>query len=261
MQALNHLRTLLRHPMLFRRYKPIILMSHMRANTSLLGHLLGSNAEIEGYYELHIGYYSWRSLIRQKLLHFARHPSKRAARFIFDKVLHDDHYVDLNLFKQGKVLFALRPPEKTIPSIVSLYRSVEPDHPYTNTGNAARYYIERAQSLARIAQSSPVDFLYLDADTLREDTSTTLTAISQFLGLKQPLREHYEQQPLTGAEKAGDSSESIGSGKVERVTRSYADIQVSEGVMAHAREHFDAARERIIGSPRCIRTVLFHADH
>ncbi|MEQ8800456.1 MAG: hypothetical protein RLP45_00300, partial [Haliea sp.] len=235
MQALNHLRTALRHPMLFRHYQPVMLLSHMRANTSLLGHLLGSNAEIEGYYELHIGYYSWKSLVRQKLLHFARHPPKRAARFVFDKVLHDDHYVDLSLFKQGKVMFALRPPDKTFPSIVSLYRSVEPNHPYTDSGNAARYYVQRVQSLARIAQSCPVDFLYLDADALREDTTHTLAAVSQFLGLAQPLSEHYEQQPLTGTEKAGDSAESIVLGKVERVTRSYADIQVSEDVMSLAR--------------------------
>jgi len=33
----------------------------------LLSHIFGSNPEVEGYYELHMGYYSWKSLLRQKL--------------------------------------------------------------------------------------------------------------------------------------------------------------------------------------------------
>tara|TARA_E500000305_G_scaffold21563_1_gene16418 strand:+ start:3031 stop:3810 length:780 start_codon:yes stop_codon:yes gene_type:complete len=256
MTALTHLRALGKHPGLLKHYQPILLMSHMRANTSLLGHVLGSNPEIEGYYELHIGYYSWKSLIRQKLLHFARHAPKSSARFMFDKVLHDDHFVDLSLFQRGKVIFALRPPEKTIRSIVSLYRSVEPNHPYTDSESATQYYISRIQSLARIASASPTAFLYLDADALREDAPRTLQSISGFLGLKTPLDENYKKQPLTGAEKAGDSSESIISGKIERITRDYGHISVAEADLAEAAHQFKLARSTILESMQCVAKVL-----
>ncbi len=62
---------LITNPPLVLQHRNIFLLSHMRANTSLFGHLMGSHPEVEGYYEMHIGYHSWRSLWRQKLLHFA----------------------------------------------------------------------------------------------------------------------------------------------------------------------------------------------
>ena len=34
----------------------IFLLSHMRAYTSLAGHILGSHPQINGYYEMHLGY-------------------------------------------------------------------------------------------------------------------------------------------------------------------------------------------------------------
>jgi len=49
----------------------------MRANTSLFGHILGSSPEINGYYEMHISYYSWKSLIRQKLIYLENHQFKK----------------------------------------------------------------------------------------------------------------------------------------------------------------------------------------
>jgi hypothetical protein len=37
-------------------YARIFLLSHMRAFTSLAGHILGSHPQINGYYEMHISY-------------------------------------------------------------------------------------------------------------------------------------------------------------------------------------------------------------
>ena len=107
----THFKTLIRHPTLLRRYEQIFLLSHMRANTSLLGHILGASPEIEGYYEMHIGYHSWRSRWRQKLLHFAQHKPKRRGRYMFDKVLHNDHAIAPMFLQSSKIIFSLRPPE------------------------------------------------------------------------------------------------------------------------------------------------------
>jgi len=57
----------------------------MRANTSLFGHILGSSPEINGYYEMHISYYSWKSLIRQKLIYLENHQFKKFQIFILIK--------------------------------------------------------------------------------------------------------------------------------------------------------------------------------
>ena len=35
-------------------YQHIFLLSHMRANTSLISHILGSHPQISGYYEMHL---------------------------------------------------------------------------------------------------------------------------------------------------------------------------------------------------------------
>jgi hypothetical protein len=50
---------------LFDPYARIFLLSHMRAFTSLAGHILGSHPQINGYYEMHISYEDASALERQ----------------------------------------------------------------------------------------------------------------------------------------------------------------------------------------------------
>ncbi len=256
MRAATHIQTLRRHPsILLRNYRPVLLLSHMRANTSLLGHILGSNPEVEGYYEMHIGYHSRKSLLRQRLLHFAEHRPKKGARYLFDKVLHD-HAVDLELFRKGKVMFALRSPERTIPSIISLYRKVDPQHEFATEAGAVDYYVSRLACINQLAHNSPVDFLYLDAEALRFATITTLDTLTAFLHLKQPLSERYRTMPLTGRKRTGDSSEAIGLGKVTQLQRSYDDIVVPEWLQARARRAYRETRDGLINSPACSVCIL-----
>jgi hypothetical protein len=46
-------------------YTRIFLLSHMRAFTSLAGHILGSHPQVNGYYEMHISYEDAFALDRQ----------------------------------------------------------------------------------------------------------------------------------------------------------------------------------------------------
>jgi len=46
-------------------YARIFLLSHMRAFTSLAGHILGSHPQINGYYEMHLSYEDASALDRQ----------------------------------------------------------------------------------------------------------------------------------------------------------------------------------------------------
>ncbi|QQZ27263.1 hypothetical protein HMY34_16720 [Thiothrix subterranea] len=46
-------------------YSRIFLLSHMRAYSSLLGHIIGSQPRINGYYEMHQSYLSDADLAQQ----------------------------------------------------------------------------------------------------------------------------------------------------------------------------------------------------
>lgn len=255
MEALQLAGIALRHPSILRSYRRILLIGHMRANSSLIGHILGSNPEIEGYYEMHMGYHSWRSFYRQKLKYFAEHRPKAGARFIFDKVLHDDHSVNYQLFSGHYLLFTLRTPEVTIPSTVRLYQRVDPRHEHATVEGAADYYLQRAASIARQSADATGGYFYYDADALRDATDQALTGLSDYLGLRTPLSQEYRQQNLTGARRVGDSSKSINSGKVISQRNDYSDITVPDPLLDRARDVYRRSRETLLKSANCRKAV------
>jgi len=214
MELLKHLATVLRHPSILRPYKRVLLLSHMRANTSLFGHLLGSNPEIEGYYELHIGYYSWKSFIRQKLKYFAEHAPKAGAKYIFDKVLAEEHFIETSLFskRNDKIIVMIREPNASILSIMKLYQKVDPTHEYTTIEGASKYYSNRLKQLVEMAKSIKEKYLFIEADNLIQHPDETLKNITQYLALSAPLTKEYKIFPKTGEKRVGDSSKNISSG-------------------------------------------------
>lgn len=243
---LQNLVTLLTKPGLHRYHKPIFLLSHMRANTSLFGHILGSNPKIVGYYEMHIGYYSWKSWIRQKLLYYKDHPLEPETRFIFDKVLHDFHEVDINLLNraQAKVLFSVREPEQTIKSIVSQFRRERPGHEYCNADNAAHYYIGRLGSLIDMAAECDEYFFY-DADTIRENSDAILDSISQWLGLQTPLSKEFDNFHYSGKNDAGDLSGNLEKKKIVREKTDYSDIDLDQRLLSAAEGRYQEASKML----------------
>lgn len=80
---------LLRSPLLsFRRYQNLFLISHMRARTSLLSHIMGSHAEIAGYYEQHIAHWKRASDLRLRASLLEERLITPDTRYLLDKVLH-----------------------------------------------------------------------------------------------------------------------------------------------------------------------------
>lgn len=228
------------YPLLMKPYKRIFLLSHMRANTSLFGHILGNSPEIEGYYEMHIGYYSWKSLYRQKLLHFSSHKPKPKAKYLFDKILHDDHYIHPDILHRSdtQTIFSLREPDQTIRSIVMLYEKVDPDHEFHTVDGAIGYYNERLSTLLKIAKELDGKFLYIDAQSLRDDTNNALHFLTQKLELITPLSNEYQCNKLTGIGNAGDHSKNIKIGKIVPGKTDYSEIildskQIAESVLLY----------------------------
>ena len=53
------------------RFDRIFLLSHMRAFTSLTGHILGSHPKINGFYEMHFSY-QYAAVLHKQLEFFGR---------------------------------------------------------------------------------------------------------------------------------------------------------------------------------------------
>jgi len=214
----------------------------MRAYTSLFGHIMGSNPSICGYYEMHIGYYSWKSLIRQKLLYFKHEEAKPDFSYMFDKVLHNEHSVTLDILNspRTKVIFCLRQPQEVIPSILKLYQSIDPSHEFNSESFATDYYIQRLATLERIAASMDQQFFYLDAESIKYDSHKCLGSLSDWLQLDARLSPNYELQRNTSKERYGDTSKRIGTGKITNDRLQYTDFEhdvelIKSAVLIHDR--------------------------
>lgn len=242
------LRALTSNPGLVLQHRNIFLLSHMRANTSLFGHLLGSHPQVEGYYEMHIGYYSWKSLWRQKLLHFAGHAAKPGARWMFDKVLHDGHAVapGILLRPSSRSILMLRTPAQSIKSLVVLYRQTSPQLPEAQPEGAARYYIDRLQTLADLGGQLAGRCFYLDAEALISDTAGTLQALGGWLGLDGPIPTEYQTFSKTGRGNAGDTSSRLRSGKVSNSGNDYSAITVPAPLMQQAEDAYARHRASLV---------------
>jgi hypothetical protein len=226
----------------------ILLLSHMRAYTTLFGHIMGSNPGICGYYEMHIGYYSWKSLIRQKLIYFKHEATKPAFSYMFDKVLHNEHYVALSLLNTPRIktIFCLRRPQEVIPSILKLYRSIDPSHDFNSVSFATEYYVQRLATLERIAVSMTQPFFYMDAESIKYDSNNCLGSLSDWLQLDTGLLPSYEIQRNTSKERFGDTSSRIATGKITDDRSHYSDFEFDVDLLKKATLMHDRVRNTLL---------------
>lgn len=247
MKPLDLLKTVARRPgLLWPPERYFFLVSHMRANTSLVGHIIGSHPDVSGYYEQHIGYYSARSLFRGRLLFHKRNPTARVAPIYFDKILHNFHEINPSVLarRDVHVIFALRAPEAAIRSIMSLYARGDPDHEWASAEGAVAYYQQRLLRMQELwHQARPGGHrLYVDSEALVTHTEEALTALSEHLELVPSLSSEYETFALTGKRGYGDSSESIEKGRVVPSGKTYEDIHLPSSMLAEARDTYDDVR-------------------
>ena len=231
-------------------YSRIFLLSHMRAYTSLLGHILGSNPKINGYFELHLSYDDASAAVRQLDLLARADGLKPGSGYLFDKLLHDDYrLMPERLGLSGtKVLVALRAPEQTLRSIVSLFGKKGPGELYAEPREAARYYVERLATLADFCEAHAGGYRYFDAETLTGSPDRLLPALTRWLELETPLAERYGIFSRTGVAGSGDSSSTIQSGRISRAVSDYSDVPLSADLLEQARVVYCDCRRRIVDS-------------
>ena len=237
-----HLGTILSRPALLKPHQRIFLLGHMRANTSVFGHILGSNPAIAGYYEMHIGYYSRKSFFRQKLLYYQQHKYKPGTKYLFDKVLHTYHFVNPHLLnrKGVKTLITIREPEQTIKSIVSLFRNNFGAHEYQSVDEAFNYYCERVNTLASMAPEID-NYFFFKAEKLKTDTDKLLASIANWLTLEAPLSKEYDQFVLTGKKDSGDKTRRLKTGKLVSGVSDYSAIKLTSEQLEIAIKTYKAA--------------------
>jgi hypothetical protein len=230
------------------RISRIFLLSHMRAFTSLAGHILGSHPQINGYYEMHISYEDAAALDRQLEVLLEGDALKAGSRYLFDKLLHNDYALqpDKLGLPDMRILVSLLEPEHTIKSIVNLFAKKEVDDLYASPAEAANYYMARLEALAEFSRSASQPYYYFDAELFQRAPAQLLPRLSQWLGLDSPLSERYQVFSQTGKSRKGDSSARIRSGSIDRTPVDYSHVSVPEKVLSEACEVYRECRRQII---------------
>lgn len=220
----------------------------MRAYTSLVGHILGSHPEIDGYYEMHRAYRFADDLERQARQFAAHDAVKPASRWLFDKLLHNDYTLNLALpeLADATILIALRAPEPTLKSIVALFAHKNQDDLYADPAGATAYYIARLHALAAFAAQHPRRFYAFDAETIRSDTPRLLAGLGRWLHLATPLAETYRTFSQTGMAGAGDSSPALAAGRVVRTENRHPAIALDPALVQKAAAAYQHCRAQLL---------------
>jgi hypothetical protein len=230
------------------RYARIFLLSHMRAFTSLAGHILGSHPQINGYYEMHISYEEASALDRQLEVFRQGDVLKANSRYLFDKLLHNDYVLKPERLGPAdlRILVSLAEPERTIRSIVHLFRQKPDPDLYASPVEAANYYVARVKALADFCRTADGGYCYFDAELLQTAPERLLPRLTDWLKLDSPLSERYQTFSQTGKTGRGDSSERIHRGRIDRTRVDYSHVVIPEEVLRVAREAYRECRERMI---------------
>jgi hypothetical protein len=231
-------------------YSRIFLLSHMRAFTSLLGHILGSHPAINGYFELHISYDNPAALDKQAGELCRYEPLKDSSRYLFDKLLHNDYRLmpALLAVNDATVLVSLREPAASIKSIVNLFARKASGDQYEQPKEAATYYIERVRRLTEFCASAAHPYYYLDAESIRTKPEQLLPALTRWLDLYPPLSPRYKTFSQTGKPRKGDSSALIRSGEIDQSASDYSHVYIEPDLLAKAVSTYRECRRNMIAN-------------
>lgn len=224
----------------------ILLISHMRSHSSLLAHILGSHPEIDGYSELHRRYDSRMDLREMTRRIEEATGRRRRGRYALDKLLHNAGHIDAAILRRDdvEVVFLIRNPVDTIPSIVRTSRAVDPSLPVAAPEAAIDYYVARLERIGRYSEFMGERAAFVESERLIDDTDAVLARLTRYLGLATPLEPTYERFPLSGRPGHGDPSTNILAGRVlrddERDRGTDEPVDIPAGPMSAAVAAYDS---------------------
>lgn len=192
------------------RWRPrhIILLSHMRAGSSLLTQLMSSTDEVLGYGELHLRYERPQHLraMNGKVVVVTR-TSRPTSPYVIDKILHDHLLTPAALARivdRIETVFLVREPTATLQSLVASFGMSQDE--------ALEYYVSRLRSVAALASVTAAGTaVAVTYDDLIDRTQAVFALIERQLGLTTPLDERYEPK-----KRGSDPSANLASGRILR---------------------------------------------
>jgi len=235
----------------------LFVVSHMRSFSTLLCHILGSHDEIAGYAEAHQAYAGRADLLRLARKVESTIEGTTAGRYVLDKVLHGDYAIAPAVLGRPdvKVLLMVRNADDTVPSILHMWRSLGKT---MTAAEAVSYYETRLAQIDVCSQHLGREALYLDAESLLDQTDLVLGALSRWLGLGSPLRASYRTFRFSGERGFGDPSAHILAGKViadERERhRDYVPVAIPDALLQRARERYRVRREALLSRHPTVST-------
>lgn len=228
----------------FRRtpYRILFILSHMRSGSSLLTHILNSNPEIIGYGETHIEYSSEQDL--KKLIYkiYCKNRSfEMNHKYVLDKVLHNRKFTDISFLLSDSIynIFLLRSPQRSLASMLDI-------KPHWSEQEACSYYINRLERLSNYAKilNDKNHNLFIQYDSLIDNTQAVFTALKEFLGTTEGFSENYQVLKTTGMRGIGDSSPNIKAGKIIRKPRQL-EHQISPDLVKKSLQAFDRCSDTL----------------
>lgn len=230
---------------LFCKKKYLFIVSHMRSRSTVLSHILGNNAEVCGYKELHFSYKNQLSLINMQIALKSDLKCSLRNKYLLDKILHNSTISDEVLNKaQPKIILLLRVPEETIKSILNMGNKTGVDW-HKDPIKVTDYYCKRLGQMEQLAHRVAKGYLFIESNDLIENSNEILQNITNWLKLKEPLKTTYNTFKDTGVMGFGDPMENIKSG-VLQPTDSYPDIHVPEHLLSKANEAYDACKVTLL---------------
>jgi hypothetical protein len=196
----------------------LLLISHMRSHSTLLAHILGSQPEIDGYSELHRSYESQLELREMTRRIEEATGRRRRGRYALDKLLHNTGRIDAATLRRDdvKVIFLIRNPVDTIPSIVRMSRALDRSLPEASPEGAVDYYVARLERIGQYSELVGPRAAFVESERLIDDTDAVLARLTRYLGLATSLEPTYQRFPLSGLPGHGDPSTNILAGRVLR---------------------------------------------
>ena len=231
------------------RHRHVLLLSHMRCYSSLLGHIFGSNPLIAGFAELHMPYVNQLDLLRmRKRIHDLTQEKGERKSIFFDKLLHNECFVSKGIAGLDSVKFvvSVRRPRDTIASIINMGRKHHDIGWYQDPIAVVNYYVKRLSVLSTFLSEYPEvsgrRAIFFPAEKLLSQPSELLTSLSTSLGLATPLCEEYSTFNATGRPGIGDPSSNIRAGRIVRNTDEQKPLEID----ASLTQLVDAAYESCI---------------
>jgi len=133
------------------RRRHLFLLGHMRSYSSVLSHILGSHAQIDGYCETHIKYRTgfdlWR--LQRRVPKLTGEPLR--GDYVLDKVLHD-YPIAPSILNSSRTrgIVLVRRPGASVRSIIEMGLTHSPVPWHRDFEQVARYYETRLAGLLRL---------------------------------------------------------------------------------------------------------------